>query len=98
MTLPSFKLPQLPDFKEQALSWQKIVAQYSTPDLGRSIWQIVNTFGPYLLIWFLMYKALAVSYWFTLLLAPVAAGFSMRIFIILHDCGHGSFFKSNRWN
>jgi omega-6 fatty acid desaturase (delta-12 desaturase) len=98
VTLPSLKLPNLPDWKEQALSWQKIVAQYSKPHLGRSIWQIINTFVPYLIVWFLMYKALSVSYWLTLLLAPVAGGLLVRIFIILHDCGHGSFFKSNKWN
>ena len=98
MTLPSLKLPQLPSLKEQALSWQKIVAQYSAPHLGRSIWQCVNSFGAFLVLWFLMYEALSVSYFLTLLLAPLAAGMAMRIFIILHDCGHGSFFKSNRAN
>jgi omega-6 fatty acid desaturase (delta-12 desaturase) len=45
-----------------------------------------------------MYRSLEVSYWLTLALAVVAAGFLMRIFIILHDCGHGSFFKSNKAN
>ncbi|HKZ68773.1 MAG TPA: fatty acid desaturase [Anaerolineales bacterium] len=95
MTLPSFKLP---DFKEQQLKWQAIVAKYQNPNLGRSIWQIVNTFGPYLLAWFLMYRVMAVSYWLTLLMAPVAAGLLVRIFIILHDCGHGSYFKSNTAN
>jgi omega-6 fatty acid desaturase (delta-12 desaturase) len=39
-----------------------------------------------------------VSYWLTLLLAPLAAGFLVRVFIILHDCGHGSFFKSMKAN
>jgi omega-6 fatty acid desaturase (delta-12 desaturase) len=33
-----------------------------------------------------------------LLLAVPAAGFLVRIFIIQHDCGHGSFFKSRRAN
>src|SRR5262249_13362585 len=37
-------------------------------------------------------------YWLTLSLAPLAAGLMTRIFIILHDCGHGSFFKSPRAN
>lgn len=34
----------------------------------------------------------------TLGLAVVAAGFVVRIFVIQHDCGHGSFFKSRRAN
>jgi len=38
------------------------------------------------------------SPWLTLVLAVPAAGFLMRIFVIFHDCGHGSFFKSTRAN
>jgi len=39
-----------------------------------------------------------VSYWLMLPLAVLAAGFLARIFIIFHDCGHGSFFRSKRAN
>jgi len=38
------------------------------------------------------------SYWITLGLAAVAAGFMVRIFILFHDCCHGSFFASRRAN
>ena len=37
-------------------------------------------------------------YWLTLLLAVPAAGLLIRLFIIQHDCGHGSFFPSRRAN
>jgi len=36
------------------------------------------------------------AYWMALLLAVPAAGLTVRLFIIQHDCGHRSFFKS-RW-
>jgi omega-6 fatty acid desaturase (delta-12 desaturase) len=42
--------------------------------------------------------SLEIGYWLTWLLAPPAAGFLVRIFIIQHDCGHGSFFKTRRAN
>jgi omega-6 fatty acid desaturase (delta-12 desaturase) len=45
-----------------------------------------------------MYFTLSVSYWLTLAMAPLAAGFLVRIFIISHDCGHGSFFRSQKAN
>ena len=45
-----------------------------------------------------MIYALRVSYWLALPLAILAAGFLARIFIIFHDCGHGSFFQSRRAN
>jgi len=37
-------------------------------------------------------------YWMTLLLSVPAAAFTVRLFIIQHDCGHRSFFKSSRLN
>src|SRR5262245_14026470 len=45
-----------------------------------------------------MYRSLDIHYGLTLGLAVVAAGFLMRVFIVLHDCGHGSFLRSRRWN
>lgn len=68
------------------------------PALRSSIWQIANSLLPYLALWALMIWSLDVSYWITLALAPVAAGFLTRIFIIFHDCAHGSFFESRRAN
>jgi omega-6 fatty acid desaturase (delta-12 desaturase) len=76
----------------------RLVAKYQRPSLRRSVFQLVNSAVPYALLWFLMYRSLAVSYWLTLLLAIPAGGFLMRLFIIHHDCGHGSFFKSQKAN
>lgn len=45
-----------------------------------------------------MYLSMRVSYALTLVLAIPAAGFLVRVFIIQHDCGHGSFFKPRRAN
>src|SRR5690606_11933349 len=54
--------------------------------------------GSYLLLWGLMYFSLQHSWWLTLILALLAGAFGVRIFIIFHDCGHGSFFKSRKAN
>jgi omega-6 fatty acid desaturase (delta-12 desaturase) len=43
-----------------------------------------------------MYLSLRLSYALTLLLAVPAAFLMIRLFIIQHDCGHGSFFRSTR--
>ena len=80
------------------LRWQDAVARYASPDLRRSIWQVVNTMVPFFGLWYLMIRSVEVGYWLTLLLAFPTAGFMMRTFIIFHDCGHGSFFKSRRAN
>jgi omega-6 fatty acid desaturase (delta-12 desaturase) len=81
-----------------SLAWKEIVARYRQPSVWRSVWQIVDTLVPYAALWYLMYRSLSVSYWITLLLAVLAAGFLVRVFIIHHDCGHGSFFKSQKAN
>jgi acyl-lipid omega-6 desaturase (Delta-12 desaturase) len=74
------------------------VTRFQVASLGRARWQLINSFVPYVLLWVAMVYALAVSYWLMLPLALLAAGFLARIFIIFHDCGHGSFFKSQRAN
>ncbi len=79
-------------------SWKEAVARYQRPALGRGLWQILNTLVPYILLWFLIYRSLAVSLWLTLPLVLLAGGFLVRVFIIFHDCSHGSFFKSPRAN
>lgn len=88
------------DFPDQALrkNWRSLVAAYEQPDMRRSLWQMANSIVPYFILWGLMVWSLQISYWLTLALAVPAAGFMMRIFIIFHDCGHGSFFKSKRLN
>ncbi len=78
--------------------WRSIVKKYQTPDIRKSTWQLINSFGGLFLFWILMYLSLEISYLLTLVLAIPAAGFAVRIFIIQHDCGHGSFFKSRRAN
>ena len=59
-------------------TWEKIVRRYNQPVLSRSIWQIVNSFVPYVILWYLMYVSLQYSYAITLLLAvelnPASAG------------------------
>ena len=79
-------------------SWIQIVSKYNKPDTLKSIWQIINSLGPYILLWYLMYLSMGISYWITIGLAFIASGFLVRMFIIFHDCGHGSFFKSRRAN
>lgn len=81
-----------------AMSWHSIVSKYNKPRFKKSIWQIINSVGPYLLLWLVMVQTLKISIWLTIPLIFLSAGFLIRIFIIFHDCGHGSFFKSKKLN
>ena len=78
--------------------WMKLLAPYRTPDHGRSILEIVITVIPFVVFWVLAYLSLSVSYWLTLFFCVITAGFLMRLFLIQHDCGHGSFFENREAN
>jgi len=81
-------------------AWYGSLTKYQQRDLGKAAWQLVNTFVPYLLLWYLMIRSIQQGYPYvlTLALALVAAAFLARIFIFFHDCVHGSFFASDRAN
>lgn len=78
----------------KAATLKKEVAPFERTDTRRSILQLGNTILPLFALWYAAYACLSVSYWLTLALSIVAAGFLVRTFIIFHDCCHGSFFRS----
>jgi omega-6 fatty acid desaturase (delta-12 desaturase) len=84
--------------EEAEKTWREAVAAYQSPDLRRSLWQLVNSVVPYLALWYVAYRLLEVSFWLALPIQALAGGFLVRIFIIFHDCGHGSFFRSRTAN
>ena len=57
-----------------------------------SIFQLVTTGMAFVALLVVMAVASRGHYWLTLLLAVPTAGLLVRLFIIQHDCGHGSFF------
>ena len=67
-------------------------------DLKRSLFQLVTTIVPFIALIAIMIATLHSAYWLTLLLAIPTAGLLVRLFIIQHDCGHSSFFKSRAAN
>ena len=79
-------------------NWGGVIARYQQPVAWKVIVQLITTFVPLGAVFYLMYRSLALPYAVTLLLAIPAAGLLVRTFIIMHDCGHGSFFKSRRAN
>jgi len=74
--------------------WVALVRPYWGPDRWRSLFQLANSAAGFVIFWVLALKSLEIGYWLTLLMAIPTAGFLMRLFMIQHDCGHGSFFRS----
>ena len=82
----------------QKFKWQGIVSKYAYPETWRSLWQVFNSVFPFFVMWYLMYRSLEIGYWLTLILAVFAGGFMTRMFIIFHDCCHGSFLRTMKAN
>jgi len=83
-----------------ARAWLLILARYREPSGARSVLELAITAVPLVILWILMWAALDIGYWLSLLLAVPAAGFLVRLFMIQHDCGHGAFFRrrlANDW-
>jgi acyl-lipid omega-6 desaturase (Delta-12 desaturase) len=76
------------------------ISEFVQPKLRPAIVQLLNTFVPYSGLWILMVLMVQSGYPFMMILPLMvaAAGFLVRIFIIFHDCCHGSFFSSRRAN
>ncbi len=84
------------DASPPARQWLAVLAPYRAPLLGRALFELAITLVPFIGLWLLMLFSLPHGYWLTLLLAVPTAGFLVRLFMIQHDCGHGSFFQ-RRW-
>ncbi len=79
--------------------WSKELARYREPRLARGLAELAATAAPFAALWLLAWLSLRhVGYGLTLLLAIPTAGFLVRLFMIQHDCGHGSFFRCRRAN
>ena len=89
---------ETPKLSNQLLS--EITRKYVHADVRKAYWQVLDTFIPYAALWALMLYMVqhGYPYWITMALAVIAAGILVRIFILFHDCCHGSFFPSRRAN
>lgn len=89
---------QRPERAVVARNWGHILAEYCEPNQVRSVIEIAVTGVSFVIMWLLMWVALGLGYWLSLVLAVPCAGFLVRLFMIQHDCGHGAFFRRRAVN
>jgi omega-6 fatty acid desaturase (delta-12 desaturase) len=80
--------------------WFRGLSAFERPDRRSAIRQLLNTVLPYLLLWggtAWMLRA-GLPYWTVVPAVLLAAALLVRVFIIFHDCCHGSFFPSRGAN
>jgi len=81
-------------------AWPKVLANYRQPHRGRSLLELIVTLVPFVCLWTLAAMSVHHGFWWGTALTIPAAGFLLRLFMIQHDCGHGSFFahrKADDW-
>jgi omega-6 fatty acid desaturase (delta-12 desaturase) len=78
--------------------WREVLAPFAVPCARRATAALATSAVPYLALCALMYVMLGVSRVVTLALALPAAGFLVRVFVMFHDCAHGSLLPSRRAN
>lgn len=82
-----------------ASTWARKLHHYGKPDSIRGTCELAITSIPLAAAWHLMLLALKNGQlWLYALLLLPASGFLVRLFMIQHDCGHGSFLRSRRAN
>ena len=74
------------------------LSQYCRARLGRAIWELSITGVSFLGCWLGALLGVAYVHWLFAFLVLPAAVFLIRLFMIQHDCGHGSFFRNQKWN
>jgi acyl-lipid omega-6 desaturase (Delta-12 desaturase) len=76
----------------------QLVAKYARRSDARAALQVLNTCVPFLILFYLALQSLPVSGGLAALWIALAAMFVVRIFMLMHDCGHRSLFKTQRLN
>lgn len=77
----------------------EIIKKYSHKSNIKALFQNLNTLIPYFALFYLAMESLkSQSYWLTVGYTLLLAFFIVRIFMLMHDCGHKSMFKTQIFN
>lgn len=78
--------------------WSLRLAKHRQQDNLRGLRELAVTAICFAALWAGMWALAQYSYWLALLVAIPAAGFLVRLFLIQHDCGHGTLFTRRSVN
>jgi acyl-lipid omega-6 desaturase (Delta-12 desaturase) len=75
-----------------------MISRYAQSDDIKGAVQIVTTLVPFGVLWWAAVRGASLSLWVTAALMPLISLFTLRAFGLMHECGHGSLFRSRRLN
>ncbi|CCF19671.1 Fatty acid desaturase [Pseudorhizobium banfieldiae] len=88
--------PPALDVEDDSRAWLKTLAKYRQPRIRRSAFELLVTLVPFALFWAIACYSLLSEFWPGLIAILPASAFLLRLFMIQHDCGHGSFFARRK--
>ena len=77
---------------------QEIIKKYAVRSNTKATIQFLNTLVPYAALFFLSMTSLTTSYWLSIIYIFLLSLFIVRIFMLMHDCGHKSLFHMQSLN
>ncbi len=77
---------------------RQIIGSHTRPENRKGIAQLAATLVPLAVLWWIATWSAAVSYWLTATVTLFMSFFLLRAFVLMHDCGHGSLFRTGRLN
>lgn len=67
--------------------------RHACSDNATATLQLLTTLVPFAVLWWAAPRVAVVSYWLVSLFVLAISLFMLRTFALMHDCGHGSFFR-----
>jgi omega-6 fatty acid desaturase (delta-12 desaturase) len=77
---------------------QAIIRRYTQANNAKGLTQVLTTLAFLVLLWWGALLSSDVSYWLTVVAVLLISLFTVRAFALMHECGHGSLFRSQRLN
>lgn len=75
-----------------------LVDRFATPSNACGLIQAANTLLPLAALWWAVLPSTRVSHWLTAAITLAITLFLVRAFVLMHECGHGSLFRSGWLN
>jgi len=75
-----------------------MIGRYNKSEDSKGLTQVFTTLLPFGLLWWAAMRLAGVSPWLALLPLPLIVLLNVRAFALMHECGHGSLFRSQRLN
>jgi omega-6 fatty acid desaturase (delta-12 desaturase) len=75
-----------------------IIRRHAQADNVKASTQVLTTLASLALLWWAALLSTHVSYWLTVAAVLLISLFTVRAFALMHECGHGSLFRTQRLN